>query len=130
MSDEESTQSDSPTETPADEPDPRVLAGLDEPRGVRTKAASASAGYVIYSPLCGDTTYLIDRDGLVVHRWKSDFAPTGSLYLLDNGHLVRGAREPEVPVFYSGGQGGRMQEFTFIVSSSEHVATGGRHSFR
>ena len=80
---------------------------------MRTKAASASSGYVIFSPLCDDTTYLIDRDGQVVHTWKSEYAPTGSLYLLDNGHLVRGAREPEVPVFSSGGQGGRIQEFTW-----------------
>lgn len=100
----------SPPSNAASEPDPRVLAGLDEPRGVRTKAASAATGYVIYSPLCDDTTYLIDRDGRVVHVWKSDYGPTGSLYLLDDGHLFRGAREPEVPVFWGGGQGGRIQE--------------------
>lgn len=129
MSDEKIGQSDSPAETPADEPDPRVLAGLDEPRGVRTKAASAGSGYVIFSPLCDDITYLIDRDGLVVHMWKSDYAPTGSIYLLDNGHLIRGGREPEVPVFYSGGQGGRIQEFTwdgelvwdYLFASEEHL---------
>ena len=49
MSDEEATPK-SPAETPADGPDRRFLAGLDEPRGVRTKAASASSGHVTF---CG-----------------------------------------------------------------------------
>ncbi|MEJ2133585.1 MAG: aryl-sulfate sulfotransferase, partial [Gammaproteobacteria bacterium] len=53
----------------------------------------------------------------------------GSLYLLDNGHLIRGAREPEVPAFWGGGQGGRIQELTwdgeivwdYLLASEEHL---------
>jgi hypothetical protein len=35
-----------------------------------------------------------------------------SVYLLDNGHLLRTGRHPEIP-FRGGGQGGRLQEFTW-----------------
>ena len=41
------------------------------------------------------------------------YAPTGSVYLLDNGNLLRGARYPDPEVFRGGGQGGRLQEFTW-----------------
>lgn len=71
---------------------------------------SEPTGYVLYSPLLSTTTYLVDRDGRVVHTWESDLAPGASVYLLDNGHLLRAGRHPGVP-FRGGGQGGRLQEF-------------------
>jgi hypothetical protein len=72
-----------------------------------------SPGYVLFSPLLSTITYLIDTNGAVVHLWKSDFPPGASVYLLDNGHLLRPARDPELPFFTGGGQGGRIQEFTW-----------------
>ena len=97
------------------ERDPDTSAGgeASESRGVRVNTPQASLGYVYFAPLLSDTTYLIDTDGQVVHTWKSDYAPSGGVYLLDNGHLIRGAREPEVPTFSGGGLGGRIQEFTW-----------------
>lgn len=91
----------------------RAASGLDEPRGVRINADSASPGYVLFGPLLSDTTYLIDNDGQVVHTWKSDYAPTGSSYLRDNGNLMRGGREPVLHGISAGGQGGNIQEFTW-----------------
>ena len=85
----------------------------EPPRGLLIKEASVSAGYVLFSPLLSDVTYLIDNDGQVVHTWESDYAPGVSAYLLDNGHLLRTGREPEVPLFSIGGHGGRIQEFTW-----------------
>ena len=41
------------------------------------------------------------------------YAPSGFVYLLDNCHLLRGGREPDVAVFSGGGQGGRIQECTW-----------------
>jgi hypothetical protein len=84
-----------------------------EPRGLRLNSSEAEPGYIIYAPLLGDTTYLIDAKGLVVHTWKSDYAPSGTIYLRDNGNLLRGAREPKIEVFKGGGQGGRIQEFSW-----------------
>jgi hypothetical protein len=71
-----------------------------------------SEGYVLYSPLLSTTTYLIDKKGSVVHTWESDLAPGASVYLLDDGRLLRCGRHPDV-AFRGGGSGGRIQEFTW-----------------
>ncbi|HXJ56480.1 MAG TPA: aryl-sulfate sulfotransferase [Verrucomicrobiae bacterium] len=84
-----------------------------QPRGLRLNSGEAEPGYVLYAPILSDTTYLIDAQGVVVHVWKSDYAPSGTVYLQDNGTLLRGAREPNVAVFKGGGQGGRLQEFSW-----------------
>ncbi len=84
-----------------------------EPRGLRLNSGGAEPGYVIYAPLLSDTTYLIDAQGIVVHTWKSDYSPSGTIYLMDNGNLLRGAREPKIEFFKGGGQGGRIQEFSW-----------------
>ena len=94
-------------------PDGTTVEKGEVPRGLRLKTAEMTPGYVYFSPLLSDTTYVIDSDGQVVHTWKSDFAPSGSMYLLDNGNLLRTAREPDVAVFKGGGQGGRIQEFSW-----------------
>ncbi len=101
----------------------------DEPRGLRLNEAGATPGYVLYSPLLSDKTYSIDSDGMVVHMWESERAPGAAVYLLDNGHLLRTEREPDVPVFTGGGQGGRIREFTwdgevvwdYLFTSEEHL---------
>jgi hypothetical protein len=101
-------------ESVADEgPDPILFAGLLEPRGLRLHdAEQTSDGYVLFSPLISDTTYLIDRDGQVVHLWEGDYA-AGSEYLLDDGHLLRGARVPDAPRFNGGGQNGRIEKLNW-----------------
>jgi hypothetical protein len=81
-----------------------------EPRGLRLNSSEAEPGYVLYGPLLSDVTYLVDNSAAVVHTWKSQYAPSGTSYLLDNGHLLRGAREPRIELFQGGGQGGRIQE--------------------
>lgn len=85
----------------------------EPPRGLIVNNDGVAPGYVLFSPLLSGTTYLIDQDGKVVHTWESDYAPSGSVYFRDNGNLVRTAREPEVEIFTGGGQGGRIQEFTW-----------------
>jgi hypothetical protein len=104
---------------PKESPPPDVAKTPDKPttppppRGLRLSTSEAEPGYVIYAPLLSDTTYLIDAKGLVVHTWKSEFAPSGTIYLMDSGNLLRGAREPKLEVFKGGGQGGRIQEFSW-----------------
>ena len=85
----------------------------EESRGLLVNTPDATPGYVLFAPLLSGTTYLIDGDGMVVHTWEGTHAPGASVYLLDNGHLLRTAREWEVPVFKGGGQGSRIQEFTW-----------------
>ena len=98
-------------EAPA-RPDPNI-GGLGMPRGLISKTDEATPGYVFFSPLVSGTTYLINSAGEVVHTWQSEYGPSGWVYLKENGNLVRGGRDPEAPVFGGGGQGGRMQEFTW-----------------
>jgi len=56
------------------------------------------------------TTYLVDMDGKVVHTWPSSCPPGNSVYLLENGHLLRTGAVFDNPVFRGGGMGGRVQE--------------------
>lgn len=82
-------------------------------RGLVLAGEAAPPGYALFSPLLSTTTYLVDRAGRVVHLWRSDRAPGASVYLLDNGHLLRCARHRDEPIFQAGGEGGRIQEFTW-----------------
>ncbi len=81
------------------------------PTGVIVTTEGLADGYVLFSPLTSGTTYLIDRAGAVVHTWETDRSPGASVYLLDDGSLLRPAREHELPRFTGGGQGGRIQRF-------------------
>jgi len=91
----------------------RGPAAANEPRGIRVKTDQATPGYLLFAPLNSDTTFLVNNDGAVVKTWKSQFAPGASVKFLDNGNIVRSGFEPETQGFSGGGQGGRLQEFSF-----------------
>ena len=98
----------------ATEDAPVVDADTDQPRGLLLQAPDAAPGYVHFAPLLSGTTYLVETgSGAVVRTWDSELLPSAFVYLLDNGHVLRGGREPDAPVFSGGGQGGRIQEFTW-----------------
>jgi hypothetical protein len=46
-------------------------------------------GYTLLAPSQSTTTYLIDNYGRVVHKWESSYIPALSVYLLENGNLLR-----------------------------------------
>ena len=104
-------------------------AAEEMPRGLRVSKSGVAPGYVLFAPLLSGTTYLIDEDGQVVHSWESEYAPSGAVYFLENGNLMRTAREPVVETFKGGGQGGRIQEFTwdgelvweFVYASADYL---------
>ena len=79
-------------------------------RGLLKTSEAASPGYTLLAPLRSVSTYLVDLAGKVVHEWKSDATPGHSVYLLENGNLLR-AEQVDSPVFHGGGQGGRLREF-------------------
>ena len=66
-------------------------------------------GYTLFSN--NRTSYLIDNCGYVVNTWESDFNTNTSLYLLENGNLLRSARVGGV--FSGGGIGGRIELFNW-----------------
>lgn len=79
-------------------------------RGLRHRTDAATPGYLLFAPLRSSTTFLIDTHGAVVHRWRADAPPGHSVYLLENGNLLRCERVPN-EVFRGGGQGGRIREY-------------------
>ncbi len=95
---------------------------------VSAEPAGGAPGFLLYSPLLSTTTYLVDKQGRVVHTWESELAPGASVYLLENGHLLRCSREP-LAMFRGGGQGGRIEEiawdgtpvWNWVVASDERL---------
>jgi hypothetical protein len=80
------------------------------PRGLVTKQAGVTPGYVLFNPLLSDTAYLVDNDGEVVHTWKTSTSPGATLELLRSGNLLRAGRDPKQLGFRAGGTGGILQE--------------------
>ena len=71
----------------------------------------STVAVVLFAPLGGETAYLIDLDGNVVHQWDISGQPGNSVYLVEDGHLlatytVRGA-------FQAGGVGGGLELLTW-----------------
>ncbi len=83
----------------------------DVSRGLRLDLDEAAPGYVLYDSR-GTMNVLIDRAGKVVHSWPVGDTST-SVYLLDNGNLLRCAKDPSPTDFKAGGQGGRIQEVSW-----------------
>ena len=80
-------------------------------RGLILHEEGALDGFTLFSPLLSGTVFLVDMTGAIVHRWETGLAPAGAVYLLDNGHLLRAARDDANPRFRGGGIGGRIQEY-------------------
>lgn len=47
--------------------------------------------YTLFTPFGDTDTYLIDHEGETVHTWESSYRPGLSVYLLENGELLRPA---------------------------------------
>src|SRR5207247_870622 len=74
----------------------------------------AFQGYTLIAPMSSTKTYLIDMQGRVVRTWESDCTPSHSVYLLENGHLLRPGALPAAQQPFGGpGAGGRIQEFAW-----------------
>ncbi len=55
-------------------------------------------GYTLFAPNYYTVTYLIDNWGRVVNTWESDYAPGHSVYLLEDGRILRSADDKRVQV--------------------------------
>jgi hypothetical protein len=66
--------------------------------------------YNLFAPMQQKTTYLVDMEGNVVHTWESEYYPAASVYLLENGQLLRGSILPSRKIYFAGG-GGLLEEF-------------------
>ena len=66
-------------------------------------------GYTLFNPNGAKTTYLVDMEGNVVHRWNNSLKGGYSVYLLENEHILRTAQDPNAHL-RSGGSQGYVQE--------------------
>lgn len=76
---------------------------------LRNDIGSFSA-YTLLSPINSTETYLINNCGQVVHQWTSTFTPGASVYLLENGNLLRTGKIANNN-FQFGGVGGKIELF-------------------
>jgi hypothetical protein len=87
-----------------------ALSQSTERKGLIQGENGAFDGYTLFAPLRSTTTYLVDIHGQAVHTWKDNCPPGHSVYLLDNGHLLKCARGSEEGAFHGGGLGGLIRE--------------------
>ncbi len=94
---------------------PRAPAASGAParRGLTKRSADVSPGYVLFSPLLSNVTYLIDNDGRVVHTWKSLTSPGGDQVLLADGSLLRLGRDLDFLHFRTGGVAGWLERIAW-----------------
>ncbi len=58
--------------------------------GVIKNDSDAYNAYTLFTS--ATETYLINNCGQVVHQWSSDYNPGNSVYLLENGNLLRACK--------------------------------------
>ena len=73
----------------------------------------AYAGYTVFAPKHNTMTYIINNEGRKCHEWKaSTFTPGQSVYLLENGNLLRTCML-QGSLGSGGGEGGRLEEYNW-----------------
>jgi hypothetical protein len=90
--------------------------------GLIMKQPGSQDGYVLFAPLSSKNTYLIDKNGKQIHIWKSSRPPGQSVYLLENGLLLRAAKDTAT-VFVSGGGFIEMLNWNSVVTWSYSINT-------
>jgi hypothetical protein len=82
---------------------PRVVARTD----------AAHPGLTLYAPLNEQAHGPHGPRWNTVHEWKHDLSPGQACYLLADGSLLRCARGEKNEVFGGGGEGGRIERWTW-----------------
>ncbi len=70
-------------------------------------------GYVLFSPINSYSTYLIDKCGKQVKTWTSSYKPGQSVYILEDGSLLRTGNTNNT-TFNAGGKGGVIEKIDWI----------------
>lgn len=114
------------SETPTAEDSPPIESTVSEPTttqqtvipgnpnntiGLILNTDQAYQGYTLFAPKHNTMTYLMNNNGQVVHSWTASlYEPGQSVYLLENGHLLR-ACMTRGQLSTGGGEGGRIEEY-------------------
>ena len=99
-------------------------AAVGQTMGLIDYSDSTSIGYTLFTPLIGEQTYLVDQCGHKIHQWDHDSASGESVYLLDDGQLLRQERVLS-ETFQGGGIGGRLSlydwdsnlDWTYVIAN-------------
>jgi hypothetical protein len=76
-------------------------------------STKAFNGYTLFAPKQNTMTYLINNEGRICHEWTASKYPPGqSVYLLENGDLLRTC-EVQGQLSTGGGEGGRIEEYNW-----------------
>jgi hypothetical protein len=76
--------------------------------GLFQNDAAAFNGYTLFQPLANTNIYLIDNCGEQVHSWTTGLTPGNSVYLLENGDILRPCKINN-GTFSGGGSGGFLE---------------------
>lgn len=76
--------------------------------GIITNHEDSYNGYTLFAPNSSTETYLINNCGEVVHQWSSSYTPGASVYLLNNGNLLRTGKIANSSITF-GGVGGHIE---------------------
>ncbi|MCK7591943.1 aryl-sulfate sulfotransferase [Subsaxibacter sp. CAU 1640] len=76
--------------------------------GTITSSTAMYDGLTLFTPNASTETYLIDNCGRVVNQWSSTYQPANSVYLLENGNLLRTGKIINSQITF-GGVGGHIQ---------------------
>ncbi len=95
------------TEAP-EQPEGRNMFGHFVPRGLIKTTEGLAPGYVMFAVPASGLTYLVNREGQVVHQWKGTYSAFNP-YIMDDGSIFVGENDPDYPVFGFGGPYGRIQ---------------------
>ncbi len=75
--------------------------------------AQTFKGYTLFAPKQNTMTYLINNEGRIVHQWTASKYPPGqSVYLLENGNILRSCMT-KGKLSSGGGEGGRVEEYNW-----------------
>jgi len=85
-------------------------------------------GYTLFSPEYSTKTFVINKQGEIVHIWVSDYVQGLGLLLLEDGDLLRTTLPYHNPVFIAGGVTGGVELFNwngtklwnFTYSNTQH----------
>ncbi len=70
---------------------------------IQNDPAKSYNGYTLFAPNTTKTTYLIDIEGNLVNQWESEYGPGLSVYLLEDGTLLRSGKIEELGSNPTGG---------------------------
>lgn len=82
--------------------------------GLFHQEAGTAEGYILWAPIQANDIYLMNNCGQIVHSWNNGLALGNSVYLMEDGSIIRTAKEQQVnSQIQVGGGGQRIQRVSW-----------------